>query len=203
MKSKLLICGDSFAVDYNKVSNNPGWANFLTNDFSVTNRAQPGCSEYRILKQIQSENIELYDIIIISHTSPNRVYINQHPIHKNSVIHQNSDLLYNDVLYHVDQDPENKIMLAAKNYFENIFDMDYHEDLFFLFSNQLKEITKTKPCLHLFTLYNKNCNSFKHHLNLKKHFKVVPDQSNPNHYTPDTNLKIYNLIKNWIEHVNE
>jgi hypothetical protein len=200
MKSKILICGDSFAVDYSKMSDNPGWASFLTNDFSVTNRAQAGCSEYRILKQIQSENIEIYNAIIISHTSPNRVYINQHPIHKNSDMHQNSDLLYNDVIYHVERDPENKIMLAAKNYFENIFDLNYHEDLFFLISNQINEISKTKPCLHLFTLFDKNCNNFKHYLNLKNQFSIVASHSNPNHYTPNTNLKIYNLIKNWIEH---
>ena len=203
MTSNLLICGDSFALDWGQVSNNSGWANLLTKDFLVTNLSQAGCGEYRILKQIQNENIDLYDAIIISHTSPNRVYINQHPIHKNSIFHQNSDLLYNDVIYHIEQDPENKIMLSAKNYFENIFDQDYHEDLFFLISNQIRKITKTKPCLHLFTLFNKNCNDFKDHLDLTKKFNVVPDQSNPNHYTSDTNLKIYNLIKNWIEHIND
>jgi len=195
---KILICGDSFAVDYkNLTSNNPGWSSLLSNNFLVTNLSQAGASEYRILKQIKNENIDLYDAIIISHTSPNRLYVNEHPIHKNNAIHQNSDLLYNDVVYHANLDPDNKILMSAKNYFENIFDMTYHEDLFFLIADQINLLANDKPCLNLFTLYDKNCNKFQHYLNLKKQFKIVPGQTN--HYTSTTNLQISNLIKKWID----
>jgi hypothetical protein len=58
---KLLICGDSFAADWTVKVKEKGWVNLLAQDYKVTNLAQAGCSEYKILKQLQSVNLDKFD----------------------------------------------------------------------------------------------------------------------------------------------
>ena len=197
MTKKILICGDSFAVDYGNVTSNAGWANILSKNFETFNYAQAGASEYKILKQIKNINIDMFDAVIISHTSPNRLYVKQHPVHKDSVNHKDSDLIYSVLEYYIQQGFTDKVLTTAKDYFENMFDQEYHEDLYFLIAQEIQRLTDPKPCLHIFTLFDKNYKNFKHHLNLKNQFKIMPGQTN--HYSASTNLKIFKLIKEWID----
>ena len=83
---KILICGDSFAVNHVEFDKNScGWSNLLANDnYDVINLAQAGVGEYKIFKQLTSVDLEKFDAVIVCHTSPNRVYIQQHPVHKHS-----------------------------------------------------------------------------------------------------------------------
>ena len=50
---KILICGDSFAADWTVKYPGQGWPNMLAEIHEVTNLAQAGCSEYKILKQLE------------------------------------------------------------------------------------------------------------------------------------------------------
>ena len=111
----LLICGDSFAADWTVKYNDIGWPNMLANDHKITNLAQAGCSEYKIYKQLVSVNLTEYDAIIISHTSSNR-------IHVNDLLHKHSDLIYTDIVEH---SKSNKSLKPIVDYFENYFDLEY------------------------------------------------------------------------------
>ena len=53
---KLLVAGDSFAAEW---PGNSGWVKLLAQEHPVTNVAQAGVSEYKILKQVQNENLPL------------------------------------------------------------------------------------------------------------------------------------------------
>jgi hypothetical protein len=194
---KILICGDSFSTDYqSKDSTLVGWVNLLSNDFLVSNYSTAGASEYRILKQIENNDISNYDGVIVCHTSPYRVYIKQHPVYKNDTFHKNTDLIYKDVEYHLSKinDP---VLKTAKDYYELIFDEEYYEEIYFLMQDKIVDKTKSRPCLHLTPLFDNGSNRFKHHLNLSKKFKIFPNSAN--HYLNKDNVEIYKMIKSWIE----
>jgi len=114
MSINILLIGDSFVAEFD-AHNNKSW-NRLFDDkiYNITNIAQRGCSEYKILKQLQSVNIEDYDKIIIGHTSPNRVYFNG-KIHDDE--YANSDLIFTDVS---NMRRESKIAQVAVDY-SNIY----------------------------------------------------------------------------------
>lgn len=193
--TKILICGDSFAVNY--TPDDPtaiGWSAMLANEFSITNSAQAGISEYKILKQLKQQNLDNYDAIIVSHTSPFRVHIKDHPLYQNSTLYKNADLIYNDVLAHYNSNPTSVVLSTAKNYFENIFDEDYYYDMYLLLVNEIKSLTQNYRCLHLLTIFDNV--DIEPVLNLKKKFKFK--QGTPNHYSNKDNIEIFNLIKNWI-----
>ena len=116
---KILICGDSFAADWTVKYTGNGWPNLLANQFIVKNIAQAGCSQYKIYKQLLSENLNNFDCIIVSHTSPYRIYVKDHPIHKNDILHNNSDLIYADVKEHQ--------LDSVVDFFENYFSFEYAE----------------------------------------------------------------------------
>ncbi len=118
---KLLIVGDSFAADWTKKYKGNGWVNMLCDDFEVTNVAQAGVSEYKIYKQLETQNTSLFDKIIISHTSAYRVPITEHPIHSNDILHKDCDLIYSDVKEHI----KNPIAKIAVDFYENIFNPEY------------------------------------------------------------------------------
>ena len=59
----VLIAGDSFAAEWPGTN---GWVKLLARDYDVTNVAQAGVSEYKILQQIQTANLDEYDLIIVT-----------------------------------------------------------------------------------------------------------------------------------------
>jgi len=192
---KILICGDSFAAPSSK--DNVSWHYRLGLDHSVTNYAQAGCSEYKILKQIQKAKIEDYDSIIVSHTSPNRVYIQQHPCYANNEFFKNADLIYLDVLSHLDEDSNNKILNTAKDYFEYIFDKEYYQTIYCLLQEKIQQLTKNIPCLNLLTLFDENIIQMENVINLSKHCQLKPGMIG--HYSDSDHLKIYKLITKWLK----
>lgn len=120
--TKVLICGDSFAADWTVKYQGMGWPNLLAKQYDVTNLAQAGCSEYKIYKQLLSVDLNEFDCIIVFHTSPNRIYTTRHPIHYLDPLHCNSDLIYNDIKEHSN---ENKELIPIVEYFEQHFDVDH------------------------------------------------------------------------------
>lgn len=190
---RILICGDSFA-SYVPVEHT--WYNLLAKNHNVTIKAQAAVSEYKILKQVQQENLDCYDLVIVCHTSPNRVHIAKHPVH-NSDFYSNADFLYNDVLHHFSEHPDNVILETAKNYFEQIFDEEYYKDIYFLMRDKIVKILEHKKSIHITTLFSENFNQG-NTINLEKICKIA--QGQPNHYNQKDHKKIFNLVSSWIEH---
>ena len=125
----ILILGDSWAADWNvKYTEYLGWPNTIAQQHTVTNIAQAGVSQYSILKQLDTIQPLDYDVIIISITSPYRVYTPQHPIHT-SGLHANSDLIYSDIEHHASKFPDNKRLHSAVAYFEDHYDLGYADTI--------------------------------------------------------------------------
>ena len=184
---KILICGDSFSVN-----STDGWTAMLASNYTITNLSQAGCSEYRILKQLQSVTLANYDLIIINHTSPYRVYIKEHPIHKKDKMHHSCDLLYNDVLGH----SSNKTMSIAKGYFETIFDIDHAKDIYQLLLEKIDQLTSDSNTIHCCHLEWDNLYEFKEFIYFNSVWKQHP--GNTNHYSLIGNQTVYNILKSKI-----
>jgi len=186
MKRKLLIAGDSFAADWKiKYKNTIGWVNMLSYDFEVTNIAQAGVSEYKIYKQLKSVNIDEFDKIIISHTSAYRIPIEEHPIHKGDLLHNNCDIIFSDVEKHLD----NSIMKTAYNFYSEIFHADY-----FVFVNNLiyKEIYNMIPTALHITFFD----SFYDNNVLKLENIFLNNKGKSNHLSLKGNNIVFEMIKN-------
>ena len=126
---KILILGDSWAADWSgQYSEYLGWPNIVAQKHTVTNIAQAGVSQYSILKQLDAVQPLEYDRIIISITSPYRVYTPQHPVHT-SGLHANSDLIYTDCEHHATELPHNHRLLSAVAYFEHHYDLEYADTI--------------------------------------------------------------------------
>ena len=139
---KILVIGDSFAADWTvKYPTQAGWVNLLANKYDVTNLAQAGVSEYKILKQLQSVSINRFDLVIASHTSSSRVHTKQHPIHNDDLLHKNADLILSDILYHRNTVKGffNRALKAAVGYFKYHYDSEYQTDIYCLIRNNIKQ----------------------------------------------------------------
>jgi hypothetical protein len=127
---KILVIGDSFAADWTVKYKGFGWTNLLADQFDVTNLAQAGVSEYKIYKQILSiADLSVFDLIIVSHTSPYRVHTRLHPIHTGDLLHNNADLIYSDIEYHAHtlRGYFNRSLRFAVGFFVHHNDEEYQE----------------------------------------------------------------------------
>ena len=123
----VLILGDSWAADWSEQhSEYLGWPNIVAEQHTVTNIAQAGVSQYSICKQLQHYPGVDHDAVIISITSPYRIYTPQHPVHQTG-LHVNSDLIYTDIEYHATENPDNIRLQSAKQFYEHHFDTEHAE----------------------------------------------------------------------------
>lgn len=122
---KVLIAGDSFAADW--PGEYLGWPNLLKENFTVTNTAQAGVSEYKIWKQLENIDFSKYDHVIVSHTSPSRLHTKNHPLHKNG-LHKNCDLIYTDIEDRISI--FNPSLRAAQGWFRYHYDDEYQIDIY-------------------------------------------------------------------------
>lgn len=193
---RILICGDSFAADWTvKYSDISGWPNLLADTFNVTNIAQAGVGEYKILQQVKSENLLEFTHIIISHTSPYRVHCPKHPIHYNDILHHNADLIYNDVS-HYSTDPNAKL---AVEYFEKFFDLTYYSDVANLICDEILNILGNYPHLNQFHIENyTKCG----YTNIAQSFNInslfVKHRGLANHLSDYGNQIMFTCVNNWI-----
>jgi hypothetical protein len=182
---KILICGDSFAADWTIKYQGCGWPNMLSKEYKVTNLAQAGCGEYKIHQQLKSINLNNFDIVIISHTSPYRLYVRKHPLHYNDILHKNSDFIYSDVEYHKE--------LSIVDYYEKYFDLDYAEFTHNLICKQIDEITKDYPVLHITSFNWKGLYKFPAMISFKQVFEK--HQGLINHYNDTGNQIVFEKLK--------
>lgn len=137
----ILIIGDSFAADWSvKFTEYKGWPNLLSEKFNVTNLAQAGVSEYKIFKQLESIEINDFDIIIVSHTSPYRVPTVEHPVHNNDVLHHSADLMLNDLLYHNKKLKNifNFKLKSALGFFKYHYNVEFYETTYGLYRKAIE-----------------------------------------------------------------
>ena len=188
---KVLIAGDSFAA---KWPSNSGWVNLLEKDFNVTNIAQAGVGEYKILKQIESVNTNEFDVVVVSHTSPSRVHTPNHPCYTKG-FHKDCDLIITDI--------ENKnswfntSLRTAKGWFNYHYDDEYQKDIYKLIRQQINDIVKV-PYISISHI------EFLNNFSLEKDFISFSDlwkieRGNVNHYSNNGNLTVYQVIKNKIK----
>ena len=185
---KLLICGDSFAADWTVKYEGYGWVNLLKQDYKVTNLAQAGCSEYKILKQLQSVNQEKFDLVLVSHTSPYRLYVPEHPVHKNDKLHKNSCLLYSDIIEHLNDHSE---LSPVVEYFDKYFDLEYAEFVHNLLLEKIDNLCGNKT-LHVSHIKWDNLYTFKNFINFEKIFEK--HRGSMNHYNPQGNEIVYQRV---------
>jgi len=193
---KLLICGDSFAADWQKkYPNKKGWVNILADKYQVTNIAQAAVSEYKIWQQIKSVDLNKFDTIIVSHASPNRIHCKIHPIHATSLLHHDSDLIYNDLLPHVN----NNDCQTAIKFFERYFELDYYQDISELICKEILNILGQYDHLnqiHLMNINKKQLYDFLPSYDINHIFKKHKgDLEDMNHLTDTGNQLIVSQIE--------
>jgi hypothetical protein len=192
---KILISGDSFAADWQIAKNVSGWPNLLANDFDVLNIAQAGCSEYKIYKQLLSVDLSNFDGIVIAHTSPNRLYVRNHPVHSSSILHKNSDLIYTDIKEHASVDPN---LLPIVDYFENYFDFEYAEFVHTLICKEIDSLLSSYKgrVIHLTGFSWENLYQF---TDMKVFSDLaIHDRGLTNHFDTEGNEKVYQTVKKLI-----
>jgi hypothetical protein len=140
--NKILICGDSFSYDHGLAQS---WVSRLNQLYSITNLSQCGCSEYKIKLQLARVDLSYFDVIMMFHTSPNRLYINQTYAMTNTPSHEHCDLLFSDV---ESKKSQSSLARIAYDYFVHIFDKDYYQYVHDLILSDLDQITKPYRVLH-------------------------------------------------------
>lgn len=178
-KTNILICGDSFASDWTVKNNRPGWVNFLQN---TDIKAQAGVGEYKILKQIQSSDLELYTHIIISHTSPYRIHTLTNPLHTDDVLHYACDFIYEDV--------KNRLVDVEK-FFTEYFDFEYSLYVHKKICKDIDEITSKYNTIHINHIDWTDLYKFKDQIDFSKIKKTI---NKSNHYSDKQNKIVYNKI---------
>ena len=169
---KILIIGDSFATKYN--GEYAGWAEMLEKEYTITNLAQAGISEYKILKQLQSVKVDYFDCIIVSHTSPYRIHTLYNPLHKEG-LHKDCDFIYQDVK---DRLPD------VEKFFTEYFDLDYANYIYKLIRAEITSLLKDATVIDV------------DELDLKKLFNT--NRGNVQHLDQQGNIIFYNRLK---EHI--
>lgn len=192
----ILIIGDSFAADWSAVdSTYPGWPQLLAKKHSVTNLAQAGCSEYKILQQLKTQqNLDLYDWIIVCHTSSARIHTRQHPVHHSDHLHAHADLIFSDIEYHavLDKKQKNPALVAAHDFFVYHYDDDYNRDIHQLLVKEIHEIIGNTPVVVVDNFDQLNPLDYEFFLNFTKITQVVPGKVN--HCSQQGNIDICHSI---------
>ena len=188
---KILIAGDSFAADWSVVNGVDGWPNILSESHDVTNVAQAGCGQYKILKQLKNQLLREYDAIIISHTSPYRIHTAYHPVHHDDPLHANCDFIYSDVKAHS--------INSMVEYFELFFDLDHAKDIHNLICAEIDRISQGHRTIHITHFAYDDLYSFKDMINF--HDIHVKHPGNVNHYDQQGNMIVLDRINKRLGHV--
>jgi|TARA_R110000803_G_C11863449_1_gene307484 hypothetical protein len=199
---KILICGDSFAADYTVKYSGKGWVNYIAEKNHVVNIAQAGCGEYKIYKQLYSQikNLKNYDRLIISHTSPYRIHVENHPFYAEDLLHKNCDFIYNDVADKKEQCAE---LACVAEYFENFYNLEYAKFTHSLICEKIETIVDTAgiQCLHIANTEWNDLYNFKNMLNFYNHF--LNYRGIVNHYSDEGNRIIFQDVLERLEKIDK
>lgn len=200
---KILIIGDSFAADWTvKYDNVLGWPNLIAQKHDVTNLAQAGVSEYRILKQLESVNVEEFDLVIASHTSVSRIPTRCHPVHSNDPLHKSADLILSDVDYHASRLRNwfNRALKAAKDFYIYHYDAEYQDLVYELIRTRINSMCKDVPVIAVTNLITDQ------KFNIEPYAVTIDDiqQKHPglaNHLSPEGNIQVATRVLAMIKEI--
>jgi hypothetical protein len=134
---KVLIAGDSFASNWNT-----GLEWWRQLPYDLTNVAQAGASEYKILKSLKS--VQEYDAAIVFHTSPIRLYsANGNLLHTDSLTHRDSCYVINDVL-----SKRGPIKRAMENYVKYFYNEEFVNYIHTKICEDIVKNTRLIPTIH-------------------------------------------------------
>ena len=187
---KLLICGDSFSSD--QLAGDFGWPILLRNTHDVTNISHPGVGEYKILQQLKSQNLQLYDLIIISHTSPYRIHCEENPLYDKDHLYRKSDIIFADA--------ENKKTLISSSlcdYFNLVFDLEYYKFVHSGYCSAINQLIAEKPALHITHFDWSDLYRFPNLTNFYNLWKGNKGQYC--HYTVQGNQQVYDILQSKIK----
>ena len=190
---KILICGDSFSADWTVKYEGKGWPNLLSSDYNITNIAQAGCSEYHIYKQILTQKLDKYDKVIVAHTSPYRMYVENHPVHANDPLHCNSSLIYTDIKEHSKNNPSLKPII---DFYEQYFNEEYAQFTHNLICEQIDKMCPSDT-IHISNINCPQCYKFNNMINFHKVF--LKHRGLMNHFNDKGNNLIYKRMIKEIE----
>jgi hypothetical protein len=183
---KILLLGDSFSAAV-KDNNILGWPILLEKDFTVDNKSQSGSSEFRILENLKKSNLDVYDKIIISHTSPMRTYVNYNPLHQDTEYHTNCDIIFSDI-----ENRKDDFSVACQLFFKHIFDIGYAVDIHNLICQEIDKLTSNHDVLHITHFDYTKLYNFKDMINFYHHW--LEHQGSVNHYNQQGNNFVYSEI---------
>jgi len=141
---KIAIVGDSFAAD----DVDHSWVSLLGEQHQITNYSQRGISQYRLLTIVEKNlsSILEHDCVIVWHTNPDRVYINddvEFPT-RDLASHPHADLVASDSLNSNNSQWRN----IAKTYYK-IFHNTAQQQLYHGFIVQhLRDMTQSIRSVH-------------------------------------------------------
>lgn len=180
------VFGDSFA--YQKRNEPfPSWVDLLAQHHVIDNHAECGVGEYKILKQIQGADLDRYDIVIVSHTSYSRVFVEHNPLHVHNEYHKNCDILYSDVEAH-----DNEFSRACKLYFKHIYNDEHAQDIHNLILKEIDHLLADKLAVHLTPFEHAGLYRFANMVDL--HDVFVKNRGEVNHFTKLGNQEVYQQV---------
>lgn len=185
---KILLAGDSFSAPW--IGSTTGWPALLENEFKITNLSQAGISEYKILKQIKSQSLDSFDLIIVNHTSPFRVHTNN-SIH-NTALHANCDLIFTDIEANYNKHDER--IVTAFNWFKHHYDEEYQIDIYKMMREEISRLISDRTYLAIDHTPTSSDYRFEHnYLNFTHHW--LSNKGLVNHYTESGNQHVAATIK--------
>lgn len=185
---KIGIFGDSFGVK-NQIDDNISWSALLENYFEITNFCQNGIGEYKILRSLQNCKLTHVDAVIISHTSPFRVHTNCNPVHQNSKVRPNCDIIFSDIEHRNDS-----FSVMAQNYFKFVFDVDYYTAVHNLLCKEIDLLTQSIPTIHITHFDYNDLYQFNGKLiNFYQHW--LTHKGNTNHYSTKGNQYVADQLQ--------
>jgi len=183
---KIGLFGDSFGYQQ-PVHPFKSWVDLLRQHASIDNHCQCGVSEYKILGQLRSVDLSHYDQIIITHTSPTRVFIKYNPLYKDSTTHKNCDILLADI-----ESRHDAFSQLCKNYFKYIFDIDYAIDMHNMICQEINNMVKDHKVTHITHFDYTQCYQFLNMIDF--HALWLKNRGEVNHYNEFGNQQIYKTI---------
>ena len=180
------LFGDSFGAD---TLNNPhtSWVDLLRQHCTVDNHCQSGVSEYKILQQLKSVNLSDFEQIIVTHTSPTRVYVKYNPLHQNTPSHKNCDIILSDI-----DAASGEFSDACKLYFKHIFDTEYALDVHNMICREIDELTKNHNVIHITHFDYTGLYQFPSLINFYDLF--IKHRGTVNHYDAVGNSAVYEKL---------
>jgi hypothetical protein len=180
------LFGDSFGYQ-KKDEPYPSWVDLLAEYATIDNHCQCGVSEYKILKQLQSADLDSYHTVIVTHTSYSRVFVEHNPLHANSEHHKNCDILYADI-----ESNKDEFSRAGQLYFKHIFSDSYAKDMHNLILKEIEELLAGRKVIHMTHFDHTGLHPLPNLLEF--HSLFINNRGVVNHYNQQANEKICNVV---------